>query len=394
MLRPLSCLQELANLKFDRETEISEASVVLGGEMGIMGEARVLIVRHGEGRGAGANPNYMRRALRDLERERPELHRRLVLHHTGALAPSLSGIGAVVFWLKNPLRRYPACHAEAVRIAEGARKNSIPLINPPEVLADFCKSRVGHLWRAAGIPTPEAERLDTFESLRDAASRLQFPVVVRADEEHAQKATRLVSDSSALRKLEETDLIFPCVVSPFIDLRSGYRDAAPRSAFARLFHKKRLIVAGGVIRSKHLMFSSSPFVAAKTSIFNKARRFGRFENLFLLSRLHRQCVAHDLAYWQHGEEREALLLKACEALGLKYAALDYGTSFDGTHLLWEANPLFGIPKAEKIMLPRARRAGERVTSYHAAIGTFLSGLLAERPMTTGEASPPLRISAG
>jgi hypothetical protein len=359
--------------------------------MAIMGEACVLIVRHGAGRGVSANPNYMSRVLRHIAREQPELHRRLVLHHTGEPPPSLSGIGAVVFWLKNPLRRYPACYAEALALAAEARKHSIVLVNPPESLADYSKSRQALAWRAAGIPTPEVMRFETFESLREAAGRLQFPLILRADEQHSQKATRVVKDGAALRDLNETNLMFPCAASPFVDVRLGYRETAPRSAYAKLFHKKRLIVANGVIRTKHVMFSRSPVVGAKTSIFNGAARFGRFESAFLLSRLHRECVAHDVDYWQHGEEHAALMLKACNALDLKYAALDYSTRSDGTPLLWEANPLFGIPKYEKIMLPRRRQAAERERSYYAAIGMFLSELPARATVPTGQA---LKAGAG
>jgi len=73
----------------------------------------------------------------------------------------------------------------------------------------------------------------------------------------------------------------PCAVSPYIDVRSGYRDTAPKSAYARLFPKKRRIVANGIIRTKHVMFSANPIVGGKTSIFSKAERFGRLESLSL-----------------------------------------------------------------------------------------------------------------
>lgn len=360
-----------------------------------MGESSILIVRHGEGRGRGANPNYMHRTLDYLQLKRPDLHQRLVFHYTGNPAPSLAGIGAIVFWLKNPLRvHYPACYDDAIWIAEEARKESIPLINPPDALADFNKSGQGRLWRAAAIPTPEVERFETLESLRKAAERLAFPVVLRADEQHSQKATYVVRDRGELLKLGGTDLIFPCAVSTFIDIRSGYRDAAPRSAYARLFHKKRLIVANGVIRTKHIMFSSSPIVGAKTSIYNKAARLGRFEAPFLLWPLHRECIARDLAYWQQGEEHTALMLKACDTLGLKFAALDYSDMSDGTPVLWEANPLFGLPKFQKIMLPRRRRAAERVLSYHEAIGMFLGELPMARRAVPAGAGRSLKAGAG
>jgi len=92
--------------------------------------------------------------------------------------------------------------------------------------------------------------------------------------------------------------------------------------------------------------------------------------------LHKECVAHDLAYWQREEEHSVLMRKACGALGLSYAAIDYSSLADGTPILWEANPVFAMPQLKDIMLPRRRRAAERIESYYDVIGKFLSELLA------------------
>ncbi|MGH6831671.1 MAG: hypothetical protein ACRECM_01405 [Methyloceanibacter sp.] len=206
-------------------------------------------------------------------------------------------------------------------------------------------------------------------------------------------SSAVLPDIDYLMMLDKV-FIFPCAVSTFIDIRSGYRDATPRSAYARLFHKKRLIVANGRIRTKHIMFSSNPVVGAKTSIFNKAARLGCFEAPFLLWPLHRECIARDLAYWQQGEEHSVLMLKACDTLGLQFAALDYSTMSDGTLVFWEANPMFGLPKLRKIMLPRRRRAAERVLSYHEAIGMFLDELLMEPRAAPAGADRSLQAGAG
>jgi hypothetical protein len=189
-------------------------------------------------------------------------------------------------------------------------------------------------------------------------------------------------------------MVIPCAVSPFIDVRSGYRVMAPSSAYARLFHKKRLIVANGVVRTKHIMFSTSPIVGAKTSIFGKAERLGRLETPFLAWPLHRECVEHDLAYWRQEEEHRALMLKACSALGLQFAAIDFSNLSHGTPILWEANPLFGMPRLKHIMLPRRRRAAQRLVTYHEAIGTFLSELLMARSAAPAGSGPSSRATAG
>jgi len=204
----------------------------------------------------------------------------------------------------------------------------------------------------------------------------------------------IVKDPGELRELNPTQLKFPCAVSPFIDVRSGYRDMAPRSAYARLFHKKRLIVANGVIRTKHVMFSNSPIVGATTSIFRRAERLGRFETPFLLWPLHRECIEHDLSYWRQEEEHRALMLKACNALGLQFAAIDYSNLSDGTPILWEANAYFGMPRFKRIMLPRQRRAAERLVTYHEAIGKFLSELLMALGGAPPAEEPALSVTAG
>ena len=359
-----------------------------------MSDVRVLIVRHGEHRGRKLS-RYMGRSLTYLRRQRPDVYQHLVFHHTGKPPPALDGIGAVVFWLWCPLReRHPACYEEAVRVADEARKNSILLINPPWALSDLGKSRQARLWRETGIPTPEVERFETLESLKKAAGRLVFPLVLRGDLTHFQKAMRIVRDPDELLALRTGDLLFPCAASPFIDVRSGYRDTQPKSAYARLFHKKRLIVANGVIRTKHVMFSTSPIVGAKTSIFRKTESFGGLETPFLLWPLHRECVEHDLSYWRQEEEHRDLMLKACRALGLQFAAIDYSSLSDGTPILWEANADFGIPRLKSIMLPHRRRAAERLVSYHEAIGKFLSELLTALSASPAKAVPSLSITAG
>jgi hypothetical protein len=318
----------------------------------------------------------MQPVLDDVQQRHPDLWRQLVLHRTGQPPPNLEGVRAVVFWLRNPLRiTSPACFEEAIQIAEQAKRARITLINPPDVIGDFTKSHQARVWREANLPTPPVDRFETIESLKDAAERLTFPLMLRGDEQHCQLGAQVIETKSELLALAPSGVVFPCAASPFIDVRLDYRETVPRSAFAVLFHKKRLIVANDIIRTKHTMFAADPIVSAKTSVFAKARRLGRFDAAFMLRSLHRECVRHDLAYWEQKEEHRALMSKACQVLGLRFAGIDYSNLADGTPILWEANPWFSLPKPNDIMLPRYRRAPERVASYHEAVARFLTGLL-------------------
>jgi hypothetical protein len=341
-------------------------------------DGKVLIVRHGKGR--GRHRNYMAEALKRLYRLRPALFRRLVLHHTGEAAPPLDGVAVVVFWLADPLREwYPDCYADAVDLAEAARALGLRIINPPESLSNGIKSVQARLWAKAGIATPPVERFSCRADLVAAVERLCFPLLVRGDEWHGQKGARVFSGADELLHADAAEMVFPCAIAPLVDVRSDYREKDPFSPFAGLFHKKRLIVANGAVRTKHTFFADTPIVSAASSLFGRPRRW--LQGLFppYLSPLERTCVAIDLAYWEQREEHKLLMNRACTALGFDFAAVDYSNRADGTPVLWEANPYFILPRLDEMRLPRLRRAVERVDSYHDAIGDFLASLLTKKP---------------
>ena len=112
--------------------------------------------------------------LEHIERERPELHRRLQLHQTGEAAPSLGGIGAVIFWLAGPLNNHPACYEDAVRIANEARARDLTVINPPEALYNLSKTRQAQLWQEAGIRCSPVETFEDMELSRLPCTVLSF----------------------------------------------------------------------------------------------------------------------------------------------------------------------------------------------------------------------------
>ena len=344
----------------------------------LAGEDRILIVRHGRDRGPKVLSGAMAPILEHIERERPELHRRLQLHQTGEAPPNLGRIGVVIFWLAGPLNNHPACYEDAVRIANEARARDLTVINAPEALYNLSKTRQAQLWQEAGIRCSPVETFEDMETLKAALYRLVFPLMLRADARHRQAGAAVVRDRSALLALSESELSFPCAVSPFVDVREGYRSTAPNSVYARRFHKNILWVANDVIRTKHVFFSWDPVVSSKTAILGAAARSGIPEYAILLSPMHRECLRHDVAFWRAGEQHRELMIRACKVLGLQYAAIDYSNLADGTPILWEVNPVFQVPRARQMILPRLRHAAERADSYCEAIAKSLIGLLAAR----------------
>lgn len=335
------------------------------------GVVMILIVRHGPGRGR-LYP-YLAATMLYIQRRQPELYQRLCFHDTGTRGPSLDGVSTVVFWLADPLREfYPTCYREAQDIANEARRRHLQIINPPEALSNSVKSTQSQLWRAAGIPTPPVYRFTSHGELRDASERCGYPLIIRSDEEHAQRNMHICREPRDLSSIPEDALRLPGAVIPLLDVRESFQRRDARDVRARFYHKKRLLVLGSRIRTKHTFFAESPIVSAATCLFGKPirhtiRRVSHARDVA-------KCVRMDMTFWQCRAEHETLMRRAVDALGLDFAAIDYSDLASGSIVLWEANPYFHIPTARKIMLPYLRKPRRRVASFHEAIGRFLADL--------------------
>ena len=202
----------------------------------------VLVVRHGRER--GRHPRYMQALLDDLARRHPAVGKTLAIHETGAPAPTLDGVRAVVFLLADPLREhFPACFAEASAIAADARSRGLHLVNPPEALSNTVKSTQSRIWQENGIPTPVQLLVETHADVASAAQGLVYPMILRPDNEHAQHGLRVCGTREELETAAAT-LAFPGVVAPLVDSRAGFVPLSPGTPFARYHHKKRALVLG------------------------------------------------------------------------------------------------------------------------------------------------------
>jgi hypothetical protein len=318
-------------------------------------------------------PDYLSQVL---EAMKPALARRIRYAYTGAPPPELDGIRAVVFWLADPLREaYPDCYADAVRIAEAARARDLHIVNAPEALSNSIKSVQAQRWREAGIPTVPVHRFGSRAELLAVLSQVPFPALLRKDRHHGQGGMRLVKSARAARRLPETALPLPGGISPLIDTREGHR-----GLWARLFHKKRLLVMGDVVRTVHTFFSPEPIVGWRTCTFMDREEPWRRPLTYLrFRRYHEECLRTDYEYWAQETAHVDLMRNAVRALGLEYAAIDYSDRADGTPVLWEANPYFDLPPWHANPLPEERRLEERHPGLHEAFAAFFRSLSGNSP---------------
>ena len=354
------------------------------------GEGRILIVRHGDNR--GRIPDFMHPAFRYIADYHAGLSRHLILHETGSWLPALDEVRAVVFLLADPLQEfYPKCYEEALGLARWARDRNFPVINPPEVLSNSVKSVQAKLWADSGIPTPHCERFECREELihiLHSKESKQFPVLIRGDWEHAQNGMRLCRGIEEARAIPAEALVFPGVVTPFIDTRESYRAAGRRDVWSRLHHTKRVYVFGDVLMANHIHFSDEPIVASGNSTFAGLRACNPGV---------RRVMKYRKPYWDSlraewdfvtGElEQPELMLKAARALGLGYLAIDYASHADGSVVLWEANPYPPLPAWRKAMLPGERQIQAKYNITYERFASFLCSLLGATASRNGNARP-------
>ena len=344
---------------------------------------RVLIVRHGPKR--GRLEAYFQDGLDHLNRTRPELHACLAFWGTGMAPPDLDGVRAVVFWLGDPLKEmYPDCYRDAMQVAEAARARGIRLVNPPESLSNSIKTRQSQLWRAAGVPTPAAHAFSSVDELAVLVERMTLPVMVRPDQLHAQAGIRVCNTKDKAIEAARRLLPVPSLVVELQDVRRSWKQKDPRSIYARLFHKKRCFVLGPRVKTGHVFFSTIPIVATQTCTFSPQwRRSKGLTEAPLPGTPDVLCVEADNAFGNGMPEHADLFVRAAEALGMAFTAIDYSCDADGGVVLWESNPYFFLPPLRVSMMPVARQSATRYAAIHDAVGRFLSDLAGDGDVRNG-----------
>jgi len=330
-------------------------------------------------------PGYGQHVLDWLGVERPDLARRVQVHETGSGRVELDGVCAVLFWLGDPLERYPDCLEEALVIQREAERASVRVINPPTALATYGKELQATLFSGACVPSPPAVRLNGPEDLEACGERWGFPLIVRGDQSYGQAGTRVVRSAREIRSLQPPDLPLRPVASPLIDVRerrAGHRNG---DLWSRLYHRKRAFLIGEECVSYSLFFGTSPVVAQDTSLYQdyhvwqrRLRPLGRAGRRVL--GVLRAALGVNRALALEGEYRDApvahaeVLRRAGEALGLRFLAFDYASLPDGEIVIWEANPYPYLPPPRKCFLPHTRQSVARSRGFYEAFARCLETL--------------------
>ncbi len=324
----------------------------------------VLIVTHGPGRGRTVPTGDV--FLSRLKIRDPELAARLVFHQTGQPAPSLSGIGLVVFWLGDPLRqKYPDCYADASAIAESAARRGIAMLNPPDALSNTTKALQSAIWSKAGIPSAPVRCIEDASQLPSVFAELAGPSLLRGNDTHAERGICVLSKQSDA-ELAARKLSAPAALVRIHDVRAEYRAAGthPSSLYSRFHHKARAFVFRGEVKASHLFFSRDLVVGLSNCLLAREdrpkRRFLR--SLGFRCDLFQELIGEDRSYFESEVPYKDVLVRAVAALGLDVAAVDYSIRPDGTPILWEANPYFWLPRGEESVLSAERNAVERVNA--------------------------------
>jgi hypothetical protein len=336
----------------------------------------ILLVRHGPGR--GRLPGYVDPVLARLAELEPALHRALRFHYTGSPPPDLAGARAVVFWLGDPLRElYPDCFEEASALEAQARERGLRIVNPPSALSNSIKSVQARLWLEAGVPASPCLPFASRAELERALAGLAFPVLLKGDRMHSQDHMHFCRSPEEVRALPDAALPLPGIVTPFVDTREGYAATRPGTIWARLYHKKRVMIFGDAIQARHVFFSENPIVGLTSSLGRTGRKSRRrhLVRIFGVWGDRRAMLEEDYAFFRSQGEAADTMLRAARALGFGYAAIDYSTCADGGVVLWEANPYPAIPGPGNYVLPRERRFEERFDALCRGYAGFFARLL-------------------
>lgn len=355
--------------------------------------SKVLIVRHGAGR--GRIPRYLQPTIDQLRIEAPIIRSMVRVYETGDPSPDFSGIAAVLFLLGDPLETlYPDCHADAMRVYEEALDRQLTIVNPPTVLARYRKRDQAATWAAHGLPTPAAEAYDDCDALQSILARAEFPLLLRADADHCMTNIVRVRDRAHSRRLGLADVPMPGIATPWIDVRRGYPTRGPDRIWGTLYHKMRAYVWGDEVVPDCLYFSRRPAVCRENSMFTRVWEHEQFGRRHVPGRrlrggwkriARRRCWVPDI-YDREIEfslgpaPHSAIFKEAAASLGLGFVAFDYSTLSDGTPILWEANPYPNIERLDKGIKGSPRRRSEVGARQRRALGRFLQQLAISRPI--------------
>lgn len=268
------------------------------------GQPRVLITRLSSKRA-----HAYRDFLNWVTTEAPELRSRMEFHRLPYSRRDWTNIGLHVSWAGDTLDTWsPRIFAQASAVAEAARRQGVPLLNPIENTPNTGKTRGAKLMSAAGVRTPRCVRItDRPAFLRDLGG-LSFPLLLREERGHGCASLKIETEAQ-LHVVDFTRFAAP-LAAEFIDTRS------PRDGYYR---KYRYFAAGEWGVTRHMQVNAEWEVRAERRIFSPELR------------------DEELGFLSRPDPYHETLQAARRALGLDVIAFDYSLDQAGRVVIWEAN---------------------------------------------------------
>ncbi|MBG9386535.1 hypothetical protein [Caenimonas aquaedulcis] len=217
---------------------------------------------------------------------------------------------AVVLWLQDPVQAWSmSSYRLALALTAACDARGVPVINRVDQLSNAGKSRGALLMRRAGLQTARVQRIVDPAEFRKHFMGLRFPLFVREDWGHGSRMLPARRPAEA-RTLPVETFRRPIAVE-LLDV------ASPDDG---LFRKYRYVVAGSRGVPHHVQVSDDWVTRGRKRVTTPRTR------------------QDELDYIGAPSPHHGLFHRACEALGLDFAAFDYGLDADGAPVVWEANP--------------------------------------------------------
>jgi hypothetical protein len=303
----------------------------LGNCLHARADSRILVTRY-----SAKRAYTFRDFLAWVAKEVPELRQRLEFHRLPCYVRDWSRYALHVSWAGDTFDLWALrSFRHAMRLCEGCRRRSIPVLNPVDCIVNTGKSRGAKLMRAAGVRTPRCSLIgDPATFWRDLAG-LALPLLIREERGHGRPAI-LVESQSDLNRIDLTRYQQP-LAAEFIDT------CDPRDG---LFRKYRYVAAGTTGVARHMIANNAWEVRPERRLMTDALR------------------QEELAYVSRPDPHHDVLQRACRSLGLDVAGVDYSLDREGQVVIWEANafPNLNYPKN-----PEAGHIGSAVERCFAAL---------------------------
>jgi hypothetical protein len=317
----------------------------------VCGNERILLVRH-----RLHIASYYRRFLDWVSTEAPEARRYFEL----CILPSHRRIDSrtrlVVPWIsENMVSRSPHVYRQLKQLETTAHKRGIPTINRVDSILQALKLEASQAIAAAGVRTPNMQRIVDRHQFKLDLAGLPLPLLVRENRAHGGSTkSYLIREPAEIKEVPLAHFEDPIAVE-FIDVQS------PLDGY---FRKYRYLAAG------------DRGIALSVQIATEWEVRGTKRDLTAATR------REEMDHQRQPDANHERLQQVRRALGLDVVAFDYSYTPAGEVVVWEINVLPGLslerlPQREYINYAQRRAMAAVIELYLTRAGIEAPDCLSE-----------------